>query len=85
MSEMFKAVKKAEPKPVEAAPFAPDGETLPSGQVRYKVLCDGGISPSGVFWSKTVPAGASTADYQAAQAERDAAIKRLQKLSGKAK
>lgn len=59
------------------ATFSPDGDRLPDGSVRYKILCDGGIDPSGVYWVKTVPPGASTADYEAAQAERDEALKRL--------
>ncbi len=57
--------------------FSPDGDVQPNGSVRYKVLCDGGINPSGVFWSKTVPPGASEDDYKAAQKERDAAIEAL--------
>lgn len=65
-----------EKKKTEEA-FTPDGQRLSDGSVRYKVLCDGGINPSGVYWSKVVPAGASTADLKAAQAERDAAVKEL--------
>ena len=69
---------KQAPAAQKAAPaFSPDGQNLPDGSVRYKILCDGGIDPSGVFWMKIVPHGASTADYVAAQAERDAALKRL--------
>ena len=77
--ELFKdffKVRKAE------APFLHDGETLPSGAVRYKVLCDGGANPSGVWFSKVVPPGASTADLKAAQAERDEALKALKALTG---
>ena len=74
--------EKAKRKAEEA--FTPDGQPLVGGGMRYKILCDGGINPSGVFWSKTVPAGASVADYRAAQAERDAALKRLKELSGAA-
>ena len=71
----IQAVQKAPP------PFTPDGQPMPDGSVRYKVLCDGGINPSGVFWSKVVPPGASTADYLAAQAERDQALKQLKELA----
>lgn len=82
MSELFK--KREAPKaeaPVALAVFTPSGDTRPDGSVRYKVLCDGGISPSGVYWSKTVPAGATIADYKAAEAERDEAIERLKGLT----
>ena len=61
--------------------FTPDGEVLADGKMRYKIRCDGGIDPSGVFWTKIVPADASTADYQAAQAERDEKLKQLAKLN----
>lgn len=92
---MFNETKppaKAEKAPTEKVPapskaegaFTPDGQRLPDGSVRYKVLCDGGVNPSGVFWAKVVPAGASTADYQAAQAERDAALQQLKALTGAA-
>lgn len=84
MSEMFKPTKKvAEAAPAAAPAFAPDGERLPNGSVRYKVLCDGGIKASGVFFEKTVAAGAPQAAYEAAQAERDAAVARLTKLTRK--
>ena len=72
---MFK--KKA---PVQEPAFAPDGQRVSDGSVRYKILCDGGIDPSGVFWSKTVPADASVEDYKAAQAERDEKLKELNGL-----
>ena len=73
------------PAAQKAAPaFSPDGQKLPDGSVRYKIICDGGINPSGVFWMKIVPPGASTADYVAAQAERDEALKRLATLGAKA-
>ncbi len=85
---MFKTNKApAAPKVVAAVAlpavpaFTHDGEDLPDGGVRYKILCDGGINPSGVFWVKIVPPGASTADYVAAQAERDEAIKQLKQLT----
>ena len=61
--------------------FVPDGQLLSGGGIRYKILCDGGINPSGVFWAKTVPAGASIDDYKAAQAERDAKLKELHGLA----
>lgn len=67
-------------KAPEAQAFTHDGQDLPDGGVRFKVLCDGGINPTGVFWVKIVPPGASTADFQAAQAERDEALKRLAEL-----
>ena len=73
----------ADQKAKEARPaFTPDGQRLSDGRVRYKILCDGGINPSGTFWSKTMPAGASTDEYLAAQAERDEMLKQLKKLSG---
>ena len=75
--------KVVEPaKAVEPAKqaFVPDGEPLPDGSVRYKILCDGGIHPSGVFFSKTVPPGASIDDLKTVQAERDEALKRLKAL-----
>ena len=72
-------------KAAAAAAFHPDGKLLSDGSVLYKILCDGGINSSGTFWSKTVAPGASTADYLAAQAERDGALKRLQKLTGAVK
>ena len=92
---MFKDVKAPAAKasaPVKAAPvakveevlFTPDGQPLVGGGVRYKVLCDGGINPSGVFWAKNVPPGASTADYVAAQAERDEALRQVAALTGAA-
>ena len=59
----------------------PEGQLLPNGSTRYKILCDGGISPNGVFWVKVVPAGASTADHQAAQAEGAAKLKQLKELA----
>lgn len=83
MSSIFKSKVKVEQKAEEAPTvFTPDGERLSDGSVRYKLLCDGGIDPSGVFWSKTLAAGASTAEYLAAQAERDEQLKRLRVLSG---
>ena len=69
MSLIKKAQAQKVEEVVEAEAFAPDGQVLPDGSVRYKILCDGGINPSGVFWTKTVPPGG---DYRAAQAERDA-------------
>ena len=72
--------KNQAPEAQEAPAFSPDGQKLPDGSVRYKILCDGGIDPSGVFWTKIVPPGASTTDYVAAQAERDEALKRLAEL-----
>lgn len=78
---MFKEPKiRADQKAEKAS--TPVGQALPRESVRYKILCDGGINPSGVFWSKIVPAGASTADYLAAQAERDEALKQLKELAG---
>lgn len=74
-AEAPSAEPEEEPKAEE--PFAPDGQFLADGSVRYKVLCDGGIDPSGVYWKKVVPPGASTEEYLAAQAERDAALKEL--------
>ena len=62
--------------------FVPDGQPLAGGGVRYKILCDGGVNPSGVFWSKTVPAGASSEELQAAQAERDEKAQELKALVG---
>lgn len=64
------------------APFIPDGEIRQDGSVRYKVLCDGGVDPSGVFWCRIVPAGASKEDYLAVQAERDEACRQLTEISG---
>ena len=63
--------------------FTPDGELLPDGSIRYKILCDGGIDPRGVFWTMVVPAGAGTERCRAAQADRDDAIKRLAELTRK--
>ena len=62
--------------------FTPDGQLLQDGGVRYKILCDGGIDPSGVFWTKIVPPGATIDDYKAAQAERDEKQRELKELSG---
>ena len=72
--------KASAPKAVMVFPYG--GQELPDGSVRYRVryqiLCEnGGTDPSGDFWVKIVPKGASTAAYVTAQAERDAAIKRL--------
>ena len=61
--------------------FTPDGQLLQDGGVRYKILCDGGINPSGVFWTKIVPPGASVDDYKAAQAERDEKQRQLKELT----
>lgn len=77
---MFKSPAKR-PAPEAEKPFAPDGQVAPDGSVRYKVACDGGINPSGVFWSKTVAPGASADDYRAAQKERDQAIEQLARLN----
>ena len=33
-------------------------QTLADGSVRYRVMCDGGLSPSGVYWEVTLPADA---------------------------
>ena len=75
MAILFK--KGNEKQDVAEEVFRPDGQALAGGGVRYKILCDGGVNPSGVFWSKTVPAGASDDDYRAAEAERDAKVKEL--------
>lgn len=66
--------------PVREA-FTPDGQVLSDRSVRYKILCDGGVNPSGVFWSKIVPPGASADVYLAAQEERDEALEQLKTLS----
>ena len=79
----FKTNKKPA-DPEAQKPFAPDGQVLSDGSVRYKILCDGGIDPSGVFWSKTVPSAASEDDYRAAEKERDEALARLRQLSAPA-
>ena len=71
----WKKTKETEVATAEA--FTPDGQVFSDGSVRYKILCDGGINPGGVFWTKTVPAGASTEELQAAQAERDAKVREL--------
>ena len=76
MAITFKKVA-ADKQDVAEEAFRPSGQVLSGGGVRYKILCDGGINPSGVYWTKTVPAGASTEDYQAAEAERDAKVKEL--------
>ena len=83
MAITFKKVAADKQETAEEA-FRPSGQALAGGGVRYKVFCDGGINPSGVYWSKTVPAGASTEDYKAAEAERDEAISRLRELTGAA-
>ena len=72
----------SKPEPAKKAPatFDPGGEPQPDGSVRYKVLCDGGINPSGVFWDVTVPAGATQQDYESAKdamADKVAEIKAL--------
>ena len=67
-------------KPVAAPPserFVIDGDVRADGSIRYKILCDGGINPSGVFWQAVVPAGASNGEIRAVQAERDATLKEL--------
>ena len=69
MASIFKKVAEVE---APEAPFVPDGQVMPDGSVRYKVL--GGDDPSGVYWVKIVPPGG---DLRAAQAERDAAVARL--------
>lgn len=61
-----------------------EGEVLANGNVRYKILCDPSINPSGVFWAKVVLAGSSAADYQAAQAEMEAKRKELKALTSAA-
>ena len=76
---MFKPTVKKEAEVKKAA--APDGQVMPDGSVRYKILCDGGVNPSGVFWTKVVPPGG---DYLAAQAERDAKLGELRDLMGEA-
>lgn len=73
----------ADQEPVEEI-FTPDGELLSDGSMRYKILCDGGLNPSGVFWAKTVPPGADTDTYKAVQAERDEAVQRLKELTSPA-
>ena len=35
-------------------------QTLGDGSVRYRVMCDGGLSPSGVYWETIVEAGAES-------------------------
>ena len=70
------------PEAKKAAPVFPyGGQVLPDGSVRFRVrwqiLYDGDIDPSGVFWEKIVPPKASTADYVTAHAGQDEAIKRL--------
>ena len=74
----FSKKEKKETKEV----FTPDGQRLEDGGVRYKILCVGGISPSGVFWEKVVPPGASIDDYKSAQAERDEKLRQLKELIG---
>ena len=74
--------KNQAPEAQEAPAFSHDGQELPDGSVRYKILCDGGIDPSGVFWTKIVPPGATIDDYKAAQAERDEKQRELKELSG---
>lgn len=75
--------KASVPTPVEAAsPFETGGVLLPDGSVRYKVLCDGGISPSGVFWNQSVPAGASQSEYEQAKATLEAKVAELKALGG---
>ena len=75
MSELF----QRKPKVVETV-FTPDGQVMPDGAVRYKVL--GGNDPSGVYWVKTVPAGASIEEIMAVQAERNAKRAELAALAG---
>lgn len=82
MKTRFAKQAPPEEKPVSVeAPFTPDGQLRSDGSVRYKILCDGGIHPSGVFWSLTVPPGASKDDYLEAQAERDEYLRRLAELA----
>ena len=78
----FTKKAKIEETPVEEEAFTPDGQVFADGSVRYKILCDGGFNPSGVFWSKTLPSGASKDDYLAAQAERDEKLRELAELAG---
>lgn len=74
---------KAEPgKEAANVSFDTGGEPQPNGSVRYKVLCDGGINPSGVFWDQTVPAGATQQDYQQAKDEMAAKLAELKALGG---
>ena len=75
-----KKQKKEVLTPEKEEVFTPDGQRLEDGGVRYKILCDVGISPSGVFWEKVVPPGASIDDYKAAQAERDEKLGQLKQL-----
>lgn len=72
MSPLLKKVQNAEAAPPA---FTPSGKRLRDGSVRYSIPCHG------VFWSKVVPPGASVADYQAAEAERN---RKLKELSGRA-
>ena len=53
---------------------------LTHGSMRYEILCDRSIKLSGVFWTKVVPAGASTAEIVATQAEMNEALKKLPQL-----
>lgn len=66
----------------EAPPFETGGVLLPDGGVRYKILCDGGIRPSGVFWDQTVPAGAIQLEYEQAKATMAAKVEELKALGG---
>jgi hypothetical protein len=67
-------------RPAAVAPFTPDGDIRTDGGVRYKITCDGGIDPSGVFWSKIVPAGSTVEEFKAAQEERDQKLAQLAAL-----
>ena len=53
---------------------------LTHGSMRYEILCDRSIKLSGVFWMKVVPAGASTQEIVAIQAEMNEALKKLPQL-----
>ena len=42
-------------------------QDLPDGKIRFRMMVDGGLAPSGVFWEKTVAAE----DAASAQKELD--------------
>src|SRR3990167_5845365 len=69
-------IKAPEPQKTPSV-FSYDRQELPDGGVRYEILCDASIKPSGVFWTKVVPHGATTADSATAKSELYTALKSL--------
>lgn len=63
------------PAPVSReAPYG--GKLMPDGTAVYELAATD-VVPGGILWTKTLPAGATDADYRAMRDRRAAAIERL--------